>query len=109
MPDVLLSNGVSVEVAVPTTPEVEIPASLSQSVTVVPVVGPAGPPGATYAHHQTSAASQWTVNHNLAAPREPTVLLDSAPTEPVTADVIHPDLNTTLILFPVPVTGWAYL
>ena len=108
MPDLLLEAGVAVEVVSPATPNVEAP-QISQLVSVVPVVGPAGPPGATYAHHQTSAASQWTVNHNLGAPREPTVLLDSAPTEPVTADVIHPDLNNTLILFPVPVTGWAYL
>lgn len=84
----------------------------SPGVAVVAVAGPQGPRGLSgegFTHHQVSPAAQWNITHNLGAAREPTVLLDDRPTIPVWADVVHPDLNTTLIILPEPATGWAYL
>lgn len=82
------------------------------SIIFVPVPGEPGPPGpaaGVYSFRQATPAASWTVVHNLGTPREPTVLLDSQPTIPVLTDVEHPDNNTTIIIFPEPVTGWAYL
>lgn len=64
--------------------------------------------GSAYVHVQSSASSNWVINHNLGHMREPTVLLDSAPTVPVLTDVTHGSLNQTTITFPTPVTGKAY-
>lgn len=67
-----------------------------------------GSGAASYSHHQSSAAAVWNVPHNLGVPREPTVLLDSAPTVPVIPDVEHTDGNNTVLIFPSPASGWAY-
>lgn len=53
-------------------------------------------------------SATWIINHGLGFLREPTVVLDSAPTVPVWADVVHGTLNQTTITFPTPVSGKAY-
>ena len=95
-----LSDGTNVRVVLPQAPDVRVH--------VVPVQGPPGVAGGGYTHTQAVAAAQWNVNHGLGQPREPTVLLDSAPTVPVTADVEHTDANNSIIVFDSPVTGRAY-
>lgn len=74
----------------------------------VGLVGPPGP-GSGYTHTQAVPAAQWTITHGLGRPTEPTVLLDEDPDQPVWADVVHPDVNTTLVILPEPHSGIAYL
>lgn len=84
----------------------------SAAVGLVGPAGPQGPPGesaGTYTHTQTTPAAQWTITHGLGRPTEPTVLLAENPAEPVWADVVHPDANTTLVILPEPHAGIAYL
>lgn len=91
------------------TPDVQRPPNVDLSVAVVPVPGPPGPAGGGYSHHQTNPAAQWTIHHHLGQYREPTLLLDTAPTVPVWADVEHLSADLTVITLPEPATGWAYL
>ena len=86
-----------------------------QAVKVVPS-GPPGPPGpagaaggAAISHHQTAAASVWTIA-GVSSPRQPVILLDNEPNRQVHTDVQHyPSTQTVVLTFPSPVTGWAYL
>lgn len=61
-----------------------------------------------FSHHQVAPAASWPVVHGRGVPVEPTVLLDDDPTVPVYPDLVHSDANTTVIIFPVPVSGWAH-
>lgn len=85
----------------------------SEDLIVVKESGPQGPPGppgpgiTPYEHHQTSAAASWTVNHNQGRYIEPLVFLEGEDT-PVEADLVYPDVDTTVIIFPSPAAGWAY-
>lgn len=108
-----LTAGVRVLVKQPLPPVFRVePPSTRRSV-VVPMRGPAGPPGpagsgASFAHHQSAAAATWTVIHSLGAHLMPVLLLDDDPDRPVYTDTETPDVNTTVLSFPSPVTGWAY-
>lgn len=65
--------------------------------------------GQQYVHVQTAPAASWPVTHNRGA-RPPVVLfLDSAPEEPVFADVTYVDDDHVLIELPSPETGKAYI
>ena len=64
--------------------------------------------GSGYAHHQISLGATWTIDHNLGKPREPVIILDTEPTIPVWTDTIHTSNNQTILIFPSPVSGWAY-
>jgi len=59
-----------------------------------------------FIHDQAVAASVWTVNHHFGI--QPTVT-NLVLSEPVSAEVTHPDDETTVITFAVPTAGTAHL
>lgn len=77
--------------------------------------GPEGPPGpgsgtsAHFTYHQVDAAASWMVTHNLGRKPPVALFLDSDPDTVVHTDVYYPDLNTVLIEWPSPESGWVYL
>ena len=87
----------------------------AETVTVLQVgQGPSGPKGdkgdtgqagSTHEHHQTTAASTWTVNHNLGF--RPAVTILSVGGAQMLAEVIHASLNQVLVYFDEPMTGLA--
>lgn len=66
-----------------------------------------GGSGIAFTHSQVSAATLWTINHNLGF--RPTVaILDSGGNE-IEADVVHTGPNQLVIHFAIPVAGVARL
>lgn len=63
--------------------------------------------GAGYVFTQSTAAATWTINHNLG--HVPSVEVFDSGSQEIEADVLHPSVNTTIILFTVPTTGFARL
>lgn len=57
-------------------------------------------------HTQSSAQSTWTVEHHFGLPPHVEVIIDDVESS---AEVQHPDDETTLITFGIPVTGIAHL
>lgn len=71
------------------------------------VIGPPGPPGAggnRYVHTQASAASTWTVNHNLAA-QPAGVSVRTVGGVEVEAQVTHVSANQLIVTFAAPASG----
>lgn len=66
------------------------------------------PAGTSYSYRKLTPAAEWVINHGLGRPIEPVVLLDSDPTRPILTDIEHPSLNTSVLTFPSPTSGWAY-
>tara|TARA_R110000868_G_scaffold172294_2_gene408185 strand:- start:297 stop:629 length:333 start_codon:yes stop_codon:yes gene_type:complete len=93
----------------------EVTASIVEVVTpgsVIEVITPGiqGPPGSAagaYVHTQVSAATTWTINHNIGY-RPSVELLDAASRE-VDGDVYHPTVNQTVAIFNVAIAGTARL
>jgi hypothetical protein len=103
-----LADGTRIKVRVPTpsTPSVVIPAVEVRTIKIAPF---ATGGGGTYTHVQAAPAATWIITHNLGFPREPTVLMDTAPTVAVITDVAHsPGFNVTTLTFASPVTGKAF-
>lgn len=72
--------------------------------------GPPGPPGPEspfYKHTQTTAASTWTIVHNLNF--EPQTQVFSSGGVKIEAFVQNLSLNTTQIIFSSPFSGYAIL
>jgi len=63
--------------------------------------------GAGYVFTQATAASTWTINHNLG--HVPSVEVFDSGSQEIEADVTHPSVNQTVILFTVPTAGFARL
>ena len=63
--------------------------------------------GAGYVFTQSTAASTWTINHNLG--HVPSVEVFDSGSQEIEADVTHPTVNRTVILFTVPTAGFARL
>ena len=63
--------------------------------------------GSAFVFTQSSAATTWTINHNLGY--IPSVELFDSGSQEIDADVSHPSVNTTIILLSVPTTGFARL
>jgi len=63
--------------------------------------------GAAYVFTQSSAATTWTINHNLG--HVPSVEVFDSGSQEVDADVSHPSVNQTVIVFSVPLSGFARL
>lgn len=63
--------------------------------------------GAAYVFTQSTPASTWTINHNLGY--VPSVELFDSGSQEIEADVSHPSVNTAVIVFAVPVAGFARL
>lgn len=64
---------------------------------------------AHFAHYQATPAASWMITHNLGRKPPVALFLDSDPDTVVHTDVYHPDLNTVLIEWPSPESGWVYL
>lgn len=63
--------------------------------------------GAAYVFTQPTAATTWTINHNLGY--IPSIELFDSGSQEIDAEVSHPSVNTALIVFAVPVAGFARL
>ncbi len=63
--------------------------------------------GAAYVFTQSAPSSTWTINHNLG--HVPSVEVFDSGSQEVDADVTHPTANQTVILFTVPLSGFARL
>jgi hypothetical protein len=63
--------------------------------------------GTAYVFTQSTAASTWTINHNLG--HVPSVEVFDAGSQEIEADVSHPSANLTTIMFTVPTAGFARL
>lgn len=63
--------------------------------------------GTAYIHNQPVAATTWTINHNLG--HVPSVEVFDSGSQEVDADVSHPNVNQTVIVFSVPLAGFARL
>jgi hypothetical protein len=66
-----------------------------------------GGSGIAFTHTQVSAATVWTINHNLGF-RPAVAILDSGGNE-IEADVVHTGPNQLVIHFAIPVAGVARL
>ena len=64
-----------------------------------------GPPGPSCVHIQSSAASVWSVTHNLGY--YPAITVIDTDGHVVYADIQHTDINNAIITFPVPTLGTA--
>lgn len=68
--------------------------------------GPAGASGGSYVHSQGSAATVWTINHNLGY--HPNVTAFAGATE-IEGDIDHINANTLTITYSYAISGVAYL
>ena len=92
-------------VTVRAAPDVRAVAAPAVSVTM-PAQGVPGPPGPSpedHVHTQASAASTWTVNHNLGRRPDTTVMNPGG--QVVLAAVTHISNNQLLVQFASPATG----
>lgn len=103
-----------VKVTVPTGPAVvRVTAQTAPAVVRVVTAGPPGvqgPPGPqpeAYVHVQATAATTWTINHNLGY--RPSAELMDAGSREIDGDVYHPTVNQAVVMFNVPVAGTARL
>lgn len=71
------------------------------------VAGPVGPASAFFIYDQATAASEWTINHNLGF--KPSVQAFDTGSQQIEGLVTHLSINTTAIVFVVPVAGFARL
>jgi hypothetical protein len=81
----------------------------TQSVTVITEgpQGPKGDAGVGYIYTQQSPASTWTINHLLGF--KPSVDIYDSGSQQISADVSHPSLNQSVILFTASTAGFARL
>jgi len=63
--------------------------------------------GTAFVYTQSSPATTWMINHNLG--HVPTVEVFDSGSQEVDADVSHPTVNQTVIVFSVPLAGFARL
>lgn len=112
MTDIILSNTETVLVEVPVPDAViEVFEDKTEIVEIVDAGprGPAGPAGSRMAFHQVSGAATWTWVHNSGARPAVVLFTDDDPFVPCYTDVSYPDLNTVVIEWTQPETGWAYI
>lgn len=94
-------------------PPVLVQQPSGQEVLVITTGGPAGPkgdqgaPGSSFSYRQDTPAATWTVQHNLGRKPAVVLFLDEDPNTPVYTDITYPDLNTVVVEWPSPETGWA--
>jgi hypothetical protein len=69
--------------------------------------GPQGPASAFYVHTQSVASDTWLINHNLGF--RPIVNVFDSGSQEVEAHVSHPSVTTTIIVFAIPIAGFARL
>lgn len=66
--------------------------------------GPSGAGGIYYRHDQSVASDTWTINHNLGT--EPNISAFSVGGREMIGEILHSSINTTLIYFDSPITGY---
>ncbi len=99
---------VVVEVESGQTPTVvEVEPSQAPTVVELLVPGPQGPAAGSYTHVQSSAASVWTIAHNLGF--RPSVELLNSASQEIDADIVHLSNNVCIATFNLPITGVARL
>jgi len=81
-------------------------------VTIEDPSGPPGPPGASgealsYLHNQVSPLDTWTINHNLGF--KPLISIYDVGSVEVMAQVLHVNVNQTMVYFSSPTAGFARL
>ena len=96
---VVTENGSTIVVAVPVTSTV--------TATTTGPQGPKGDAGAGYDFIQSSSSATWTINHNLG--HVPSVEVFDSGSQEVDAEISHTSPSQTLILFSVPLAGFARL
>jgi len=96
---VVTENGSTAVVTVPVT-------STVTAITVGPQ-GAQGPVGAGLDFNQASAATTWTINHNLGY--KPSVDVYDSGSQQIQAEVSHTSVNQTVILLTTPSAGFARL
>ncbi len=67
--------------------------------------GDPGSPGDAYTHHQDSAATSWTINHNLGF--IPIIVLYDDTGQPIGGDVANISANQSIASFLIPLAGTA--
>ena len=75
------------------------------------IQGPQGPPGdpekISFIHEQYINAQEWMINHNLGY--RPAALCQDYFNNTLEGSLQHQSTNTLIIVFSVPVSGYAYL
>lgn len=105
-----LLTGVRVTIRQPVPARVTIAYPVGPDLHVVPVVGPAGPPGGEFhLHTQTTPAATWVITHGLSTPQPHVSLVLTGETEAVETDTFHPSPGVTTLQFPSAESGTAYL
>lgn len=93
-----------------TTEVNHVVAAVENAVSVL-TVGTQGPPGADgaagYNHTQSSAASTWTINHNLGY--KPSVELFNSGGVEIEGEITHTSVNQVVVNFVSAITGGARL
>ena len=69
--------------------------------------GPPGPAGTGFVFTNSKPSDTWTINHNLGF--RPIVEAFDSGSQVIDAAVSHPSVNTAVILFSIPVAGFARL
>ena len=107
------TNTVNVTTGDNTTAVVSVPVTTAVTATATGpqgaqgVAGPVGPASAFFIYDQATAASEWTINHNLGF--KPSVQAFDTGSQQIEGLVTHLSINTTAIVFVVPVAGFARL
>jgi len=102
------SNSVTTVISVPETAVVSALTAGPQGIRGLQgEPGPAGPASAFFVYNQATAASEWTINHNLGF--KPSVQAFDTGSQQIEGLVTHLSINTTAIVFVVPVAGFARL
>lgn len=111
-----VAQSVTVDVTRPPSVTVDVTPAATAAVAIVTgppgpqgPTGPPGPSGAAFSFHQTTPAATWTILHSLTKKPPVVILLDSDPTVPVVTDVTYLDLDTVVLEFLSPESGYAYL
>lgn len=100
---------VDVTLVVASGPTITLQSSGTAEVVISPVgmQGPPGPVGGRYTHIQGSAATVWTINHNLGF--TPAVAVYSVGGVEVEAEIVAVSPNQIQVLFAVATAGTASL
>lgn len=109
--EVETDTGLTIEAMVDSVSVIEVVVDADPQIEVIEEgpQGIPGPPGEGFIHNQSSPAAEWTVTHNLGRKVIPTLVLTSAPSEPVFTDVVFIDSNSFLVQWTQPESGWAFI
>lgn len=98
-----MSNGIQLVIEETTTTLEPV-----EDVVTILEVGMQGPPGAasgSYTHVQSSASTQWTINHNLGF--NPNIELRTTGGQVMFAEIVHTTVNQAIAYFNATIAGSA--